>query len=1053
MKKSFLILPVILVFLFGTLGAKSNETYFKFQIDSKEMLGKISRVISIDNVVGDTVYAYANEEELAEFGQFGYPYEVLQHPGTLIVPEMSSNKADVKEWDVYPTYDAYVSMMNQFATDYPSLCQIHNVGSTVEGRSLLFLEISDNVGVEEDEPEVIFTSSIHGDETTGYVLMLRFADSLLTSYGTDSLVTRLVDSCEIWICPLANPDGTYAGGNSSVYGATRYNANGKDLNRNFPDPEDGPYPGGTRQIETQEMMDFADAHSFVIGTNFHGGAEVVNYPWDTWARLHADDTWLIDVSRQFADSAQYYSPSGYLTDLNNGITNGYAWYTISGGRQDYMNYWHGCREVTMEISSTKLLPANQLPAYWGYLRAGILDWAEQTLYGIRGVVTDANSGLPMQAMVRLIGHDSDADSSMVHTDPDVGDYHRMINPGTYDVEFSAPGYYPDTVYSVSVVDQQTARVDVSLTPLPNEPVLAYGGNNGGLVDPGDDVSANITLINYGAGISFNTVGVLSSDDVYITVTQPTSGYPNIGALGGIAESYDQYQYSVDASCPTNYTAQFRMDVTADGGYQDSLFFSIMVGQQVENFETGDFSQYPWVMGGNQNWLLTSSNVYEGLYSATSGNITDNQTSSIQLTAEVLSPADISFYYRVSSESGWDYLRFYIDGNEQEKWSGTVGWAQASYSVTAGTHTFKWSYTKDGSQSSGSDCGWVDQIIFPPLLIAPEITTLSLPDWTAGVIYSQQLQASGGTGALTWSDKNGDLEGTGLGLNTNGLLTGIPASAGQISFTAMVTDAADVSDEKILTFDINAQPSILTESLPDWTLGRSYSQQLEGSGGTGSLAWSDENSSLEGTGLSLSANGLLSGVPIITGPVHFTALLSDDLGASDEQVYDFYVNPSLNITVDALPEGTAGEEYSFQLTSAGGTGAKVWRDKYGSLEGTGLLLSEDGLLSGIPVNPGLAGFYAEVEDETGAKVDKPLSYQINAAYICGDANGDETVNVSDAVAVINYVFIGGDPPDPIEAGDANCDAAVNVSDAVYIINYVFIGGNAPCDTDGNSEPDC
>jgi CubicO group peptidase (beta-lactamase class C family) len=75
------------------------------------------------------------------------------------------------------------------------------------------------------------------------------------------------------------------------------------------------------------------------------------------------------------------------------------------------------------------------------------------------------------------------------------------------------------------------------------------------------------------------------------------------------------------------------------------------------------------------------------------------------------------------------------------------------------------------------------------------------------------------------------------------------------------------------------------------------------------------------------------------------------------------------------------------------------------------------------------------------------------YICGDANGDETVNVSDAVHIINYVFVGGDPPDPIESGDCNCDDTCNVSDAVWIINYVFVGGSEPCDTDGNGEPDC
>jgi hypothetical protein len=75
------------------------------------------------------------------------------------------------------------------------------------------------------------------------------------------------------------------------------------------------------------------------------------------------------------------------------------------------------------------------------------------------------------------------------------------------------------------------------------------------------------------------------------------------------------------------------------------------------------------------------------------------------------------------------------------------------------------------------------------------------------------------------------------------------------------------------------------------------------------------------------------------------------------------------------------------------------------------------------------------------------------YLCGDANDDKIINVSDAVYIINFVFIGGLEPIPYEAGDANCDGVVNVSDAVWIINYVFIGGNEPCDTDGDGEPTC
>lgn len=80
-------------------------------------------------------------------------------------------------------------------------------------------------------------------------------------------------------------------------------------------------------------------------------------------------------------------------------------------------------------------------------------------------------------------------------------------------------------------------------------------------------------------------------------------------------------------------------------------------------------------------------------------------------------------------------------------------------------------------------------------------------------------------------------------------------------------------------------------------------------------------------------------------------------------------------------------------------------------------------------------FGEVEDY--------LVQIVEPAYVCGDANGDESINVADAVAIINYVFKGGPAPDPLGAGDPNCDGEVNVADAVYMINYVFLGGPEPC----------
>jgi len=379
-----------------------TEVYFSFNISERFEINSFTKIISIDDVKGTTVFAYANEEEFRKFLELKYDYKILPHPGTLINPKMSDDIDEITDWDSYPTYDAYVNMMNMFALTYPNLFQLVDAGTTIQGRKILFGKISDNVMVHEGEPQFMYSSSMHGDETTGYVLLLRLIDSLLTSYGNDARVTNLVNNLEIWINPLANPDGTYRSGNSTVNGATRYNANNVDLNRNFPDPADGPHPDGKAwQPETISMMNLGYANNFVISANFHGGAEVVNYPWDTWVRRHPDDNWFQYISHFYADTCQANSPSNYMIDFNDGITNGYDWYRITGGRQDFFTYFCFGREVTLEISDTKLVSPSLLPAHWNYNRKSLIKYMEHALHGIRGVVTDT-VGTPLKAKITIL---------------------------------------------------------------------------------------------------------------------------------------------------------------------------------------------------------------------------------------------------------------------------------------------------------------------------------------------------------------------------------------------------------------------------------------------------------------------------------------------------------------------------------------------------------------------------------------------------------------------------------------------------------------------------
>jgi len=456
-----------------------GELYIQVKVHGKADVDAISRIISLDHVNGDYTLAtaYINRQTFDQFRFLGYSYELLPNPyETFTGIEMWDLSEKVPaDWDYYPTYEGYVSMMNGFAAQHSDICKVYSIGATNQSRELLMLKISDNVNDDEAEPEFLYTSSMHGDELTAYVLMLRLTDYLLTRYGTDPRITNMVDNMEIFINPLANPDGTYKGGNSTVASAIRGNAMYIDLNRNYPDPEDGPHPDGNPwQVETVAFMDFAEENHVVMAANFHGGAEVVNYPWDTWAKLHADDSWWIYVSREYADTVHINAVPGYFTDFQNGITNGYQWYSISGGRQDYSTYFTQSRESTIEITENKTPPAYLLPSYWDYNHRSFLNYMEQAMFGLHGLVTDSITGEPLPSRIFIFGHDTDSSEAYSHLPH--GYYTRLLNEGSYNVTFSCPGYHSRVISGVQIQKRQKTELNVkllSLTAIGNEDICEH----------------------------------------------------------------------------------------------------------------------------------------------------------------------------------------------------------------------------------------------------------------------------------------------------------------------------------------------------------------------------------------------------------------------------------------------------------------------------------------------------------------------------------------------------------------------------------------------------
>lgn len=456
------------------------EVQVRFYVENRTQLNYYSRKYSVDKVKmqADQSYevrAYLNHSDLQKLINENVQFQIKDAELTPKAFNMATTVAQMSSWDKYPIYSVYLQMMAQFQTTYPTLCKIDTILATTPGsHKILVAKISKNVNVNEDEPEFLYSSSMHGDETTSAIYMLRLIDYLLANYTTNTRVANLLNNMEIYICPFANPDGTYISGNNTIGTAPvsqRANYNNIDLNRNYPDPWTGNNPdGNSTQPETQAFMNFAAAHSFVMSANFHGGAELTNYPWDyytTAERAQPDANWWISVCKEYVDTCKSAaSNNGYMTEqaytgAYPGVTEGADWYSVTGGRQDYMGYFHHCRETTIEVSTDKTLGTENLNTYWNYSYKSLLQYMEQALYGIRGVVTDANTGLPLKARVFVNSHD--ADSTDVYTSMPVGNYHRPIKGGTYSVTYSAPCYQPQT-YTITVADKQSIRQDVQLVP-------------------------------------------------------------------------------------------------------------------------------------------------------------------------------------------------------------------------------------------------------------------------------------------------------------------------------------------------------------------------------------------------------------------------------------------------------------------------------------------------------------------------------------------------------------------------------------------------------------
>lgn len=393
----------------------------------------------------------ATEEEIDILWANGFRPRVLFERIRDAVPSLG-----LPDRGEYHSYTELSADLAAWAATYPSITELVSIGESVEGRDIWALKITDNPTVEEPEPEIQWIGCHHGNETISVEVPYSMAEYLLVNYGSDPQVTWLVNEREIWIVPMLNPDGHVAG--------SRYNAHGVDLNRNYACPCGCNSGTAFSEPESRALRDWNADMNPVTSLTFHSGAVCVNYLWDYTYAATPDEPMIVTLSNGYASYNDYW------------VTNGADWYIAHGTCQDWCYDARGEIDWTIELSDYYDPPTSWIDGIVDENIPAMLYLARHSGHGIRGVVTDAQTGEPVSATISVpeIGKD-------VRTDPDVGDYHRMVEAGTYTVVMTADGYPTQTVYNVTAGLDTFVVVDFSVPPstgvVPDEAARLVGLSN------------------------------------------------------------------------------------------------------------------------------------------------------------------------------------------------------------------------------------------------------------------------------------------------------------------------------------------------------------------------------------------------------------------------------------------------------------------------------------------------------------------------------------------------------------------------------------------------
>ena len=972
-----------------------------------------------------------SKNEFSDLLAQGYRFRLFQTEA-----EMAANLASADGIPGYRTFAESLAELQQMVIDHPTICKLYDIGDS-RGKEyynagnnnyvnyqhdIWALKVTSNVELDEDKPAVFYMGLHHAREPLSVEVTFHILNHLLQNYGVNPEITNHINTKEIWFIPNVDPDGhkividqintswrKNIRDNDDNGQITLNGYDGVDLNRNYDwqwgvnashSPSDETYcgPAAWSEPEIVALRDLIASRHFVSGISYHTYGELVLWPYGYESNaIVPDNTAMAALGTALAQaipsqgSGTYYPQPSWQLYPHGGVLNDYAY-----GK-------HGIFCYTVELATQFIPPAAQVPVICqNNLQAALLLLARTDKSTLTGHVTNSVTGEPVVAEI----HIPVIDNTGMYRDPYKSDeafgrYYRLLSNGNYTVTFSAFGYISQTFTNVNINNLDQTVLNVELVP-----------------SQAITVTGTVTDADTGLPIENATIQVMG------TPLEPV--HTNAAGQYIIPEIYENiYNFRVYA---IDYlTVIQEVGVTLQNTVVD---FELHEAHAV-SFEDGQFPE-GWTFSGNLPWIIDNTTAWDGAYSARSGAIGNSQTSSLIYTMETDTEGVISFYRKVSSETNYDFLSFYINDQLQAQWSGNMDWAEVSFPVTAGYKTFRWTYSKDASVAGGSDKAWIDFIIlpFPAAYSAPKNLTATTVtansaqlNWLPGgeeAIWDVSWGPAGtppSQGTIIENLTSTDYQLTGLTPVTEYVFyvrghypdNQMSAWAGPAPFTTL----CDVFS--LPYFEPFGTPLVSCWTFPEgqgnWNFGSSYTPP-SGSAPNAFFGWS----------------------PSITNYSYsLVSPLISAVGFSDIKLdFKLYINNFSTSTVEQM-----AVEYKTIDSNDW-----ILLENFTNSGGTVQFVRTNQLLDGMEGQQFQVRFRAH-----GAN-----SYNINGwglddinfhgveqpSVIPGDANCDGIVNIIDAITIINYVSGLNPQPFCFENADVTEDGIINVLDVIATVNIVVNG---------------